>query len=169
MPVNDRRIKDERLKLHLELRTAQAHDKDPPWTFRQLVEVIAVQIGGGLDLPVPGRQGGREVHTSEEDGQEVKCPRCGQTGHHWRECTVICEQCRQKDCPAAYGGKCILEYSTWPTGRLYNALGAPMPIHVQGRLHDFWRSKNPGGAPHSNAPSQAATAGTKRVAMMDQM
>ena len=33
MPVNDRRIKDERLKMHLELRTAQAHGNDPPWTF----------------------------------------------------------------------------------------------------------------------------------------
>ena len=58
VPTSDKRIKEERLKLHLELRTAQAQGKSPPWTIKQLVEVIAVQIGGGLDLPAPGKPGG---------------------------------------------------------------------------------------------------------------
>ena len=72
VPTSDKRIKEERLKLHLELRTAQAQGKSPPWTIKQLVEVIAVQIGGGLDLPAPGRPGGREAHASEESGWEGK-------------------------------------------------------------------------------------------------
>ena len=65
MPTSDKRIKEERLKLHLELRTAQAQGKSPPWTIKQLVEVIGVQIGGGLDLPAPGKPGGREAYAGE--------------------------------------------------------------------------------------------------------
>ena len=86
MPISDRRIRAERLKMHLELRTAQVQNKPPPWTIRQLVEAIAVQIGGGLDLPVPGKPGGREAHASEERGQRTVCPKCGQAGHSWNDC-----------------------------------------------------------------------------------
>ena len=135
MPISDKRIKEERLKLHLELRTAQAQGKSPPWTIKQLVEVIAVQIGGGLDLPAPGKPGGREAHAGEERSWEGKCPRCGQTGHSWRDCTIRCSECQQKDCPGAHDKPCILKYSTWPTGKINNALGNPLPRQVQDRLH----------------------------------
>ena len=77
MPTSDKRIKEERLKLHIELRTAQSQGKPAPWTIKQLVEIIGVQIGGGLDLPAPGKPGGREAYVSEERGGEGKCPRCG--------------------------------------------------------------------------------------------
>ena len=34
VPTSDKRIKEERLKLHIELRTAQSQGKPPPWTVK---------------------------------------------------------------------------------------------------------------------------------------
>ena len=68
---------------------------------KQLVEVIAVQIGGGLDLPVPGKPGGREAHASEERSESRVCPKCGQAGHSWSDCPVKCRVCNQDECPGA--------------------------------------------------------------------
>ena len=71
IPETNKRLKEKRLDLHLELTAAHAADKPSPWTRRQLTEIIAVQLAGGLDLPSPKRSEVQEAHLAEDEEYEA--------------------------------------------------------------------------------------------------
>ena len=165
MPTEQRRIKEKRVELHLELRVAHVHSRPAPWTTRQLVDIIGVHLTGGLHIPVPGRPGGREAHLADEEPRggggpprgaqrEMKCVKCGQLGHGWRDCNKTCRRCGEANCPGNHGKACILTYKVWPAGKISNALGNPVPRFAMSELQERWRKDNPGGKEQSPAQSQ---------------
>ena len=57
-----------------------------------------------------------------------------------------CSKCGHADCPGASGRQCILEYDEFPTKKLNNAIGNPLPKWThQELLKCFQRHKGTGG------------------------
>ena len=84
----------------------------------------------------------------------MKCGKCGQLGHGWRDCNKTCRRSGEANCPGNHGKACILTYKVWPAGKISNALGNPVPCFAMSELQERWRKDNPGGKEQYPAQSQ---------------
>ena len=154
MPTSTKALKDKRRALYVELQEAHALGRPAPWTFEQLVSTIAVNIAIGddpfadvnaVDSEINALSGRRGGEGDRDEVNKLKCLRCGERGHSWRDCARKCKnpECRQlPDCPGVRDARqCVLKIKKGEfPNRVKNAAGNPLPASIHNRMKAAWEA-----------------------------
>ena len=126
-------IKDEQKDLENELVRPETLGTALPWTFDQLIRlvaqymVLATRRSGATEQPKTCAQAGAaEATAAEAECLAARaCPCCGKTGHTAKECKVQCKKCKEKSYPGARGEKCVMMDKNKPPE-------SPIPTAIEG-------------------------------------
>ena len=116
-----------------------------PFTPRQLSSIMAGHLAtlpAANNVFVAGQRGG---NGGDRPFSFVKkCVTCGATGHVHAECNKKCPKCGLDICQGARGLECVVNAAE-PPKDLKNALGRPLPAHLEEKLVRIWHEKHPNG------------------------
>lgn len=122
----------------------------PPWTLKQLIDSIAVDIAvaSPARTPLPPARL-QEVAAAGAPqpfafGPSYKCNNCGaQAQHLSKDCPVTCSDCGFNFCPGARGMVCAVCFNDPPSKRgLKNFNGAPMLEFLVAKLDKAWSQRH---------------------------